>query len=760
MAASMKEKCLSVLDQIENILELKETPNFAAEAAHFRERLEDNEFRISVVGEFSSGKSTFINAILGQDVLQHATTETTATITRIVNTSPNDKRCRTGLVYFRNGKTIPLQDFKSLKEYTTTASQNYQVAEEVVSVDLYLPVLDAKRPIVLIDTPGLNGMADGHRSQTIQLIQRSHACIYLLQRRGLTDSDVQTLKYLCSIQKNFIFVQNFIDELQQSEGESAVAKLHEQERILQEQVFLDTKDVHYSICGVSALLALVSQDNTIEKLYANSTNTLSQTERKELYSRSNFEEFRNILQDTFQDTTLDAIQYGDTAKAMRTWLQRLTEQIGHQGEMAREAYETSSDRKAAEKLDHLKDKVLSDRGRQENLLKNFITSKTDEIRRENAAQLETTLNHVYSSFQTTIYKFQTIDELEHWSENISARIHNDLEKPIDDHFDQYSQELSRLYQIVLQRIQEYSSIQNDDLDLHFDIKKPKFKEEKNFRQETHINKLRQQILSQEADLSSIARDKSGKEQEQRKALSESSSIAELQKREEAFQQQQLRQLGRRPQVQERSEDYIDWEYRGGLGFLDALLGPKEVTRSRVVRDDSMGEEWDRKKAKIQNEHLLQQEQLSRQLNAAQRKEQSLRKQVSESTDMLQRVQEKIHSLEKQLKQEEKLLEEQKRLAQIEYLSMNKKNLSSQIEDYLLKSDTSIFYQIRESMQESLSKETGIMTEQAIAAFHKAIEKKLDWIKSAKENRMPAILKEIEKLEDIQGVLKKLSAELE
>ena len=128
--------------------------------------------------------------------------------------------------------------------------------------------------------------------------------------------------------------------------------------------------------------------------------------------------------------------------------------------------------------------------------------------------------------------------------------------------------------------------------------------------------------------------------------------------------------------------------------------------------------------------------------------------------MLQRVQEKIHSLEKQLKQEEKLLEEQKRLAQIEYLSMNKKNLSSQIEDYLLKSDTSIFYQIRESMQESLSKETGIMTEQAIAAFHKAIEKKLDWIKSAKENRMPAILKEIEKLEDIQGVLKKLSAELE
>ena len=80
MAASMKEKCLSVLDQIENILELKETPNFAAEAAHFRERLEDNEFRISVVGEFSSGKSTFINAILGQDVLQHATTETTASI--------------------------------------------------------------------------------------------------------------------------------------------------------------------------------------------------------------------------------------------------------------------------------------------------------------------------------------------------------------------------------------------------------------------------------------------------------------------------------------------------------------------------------------------------------------------------------------------------------------------------------------------------------------------------------------------------------
>ena len=48
-------------------------------------RIEVDECRIAVVGEFSSGKSTFVNAIIGKDLLKHATLETTAALTYIHN---------------------------------------------------------------------------------------------------------------------------------------------------------------------------------------------------------------------------------------------------------------------------------------------------------------------------------------------------------------------------------------------------------------------------------------------------------------------------------------------------------------------------------------------------------------------------------------------------------------------------------------------------------------------------------------------------
>lgn len=40
-------------------------------------------FKIAIVGEFSTGKSTFINALIDSDLLSHATEEVTVAITNI-----------------------------------------------------------------------------------------------------------------------------------------------------------------------------------------------------------------------------------------------------------------------------------------------------------------------------------------------------------------------------------------------------------------------------------------------------------------------------------------------------------------------------------------------------------------------------------------------------------------------------------------------------------------------------------------------------
>lgn len=95
---TIRQTGLEVIRRLENQEELQTFSEFQQKLRYFKKRFEDEEFRIAVVGEFSSGKSTFINALIGQDVLQHAKKETTATITRLVNVSPQDTRCGKGNV--------------------------------------------------------------------------------------------------------------------------------------------------------------------------------------------------------------------------------------------------------------------------------------------------------------------------------------------------------------------------------------------------------------------------------------------------------------------------------------------------------------------------------------------------------------------------------------------------------------------------------------------------------------------------------------
>lgn len=185
MSSKRKQRLFSILDEVSGIKELQDISGFREEVDRLRSRLSDDEFRIAVVGEFSSGKSTFINAMLGQDVLQHTTTEATAAVTRIVNVTPEDPRRMTGRMITKTGKEFRMSDLNDIKEYTTTQSELYKglVPEEIAFVEIYLPFMVLSRPVIPIDTLGLNGMADGHREQTVALIQQAHTCIYLLPRR-------------------------------------------------------------------------------------------------------------------------------------------------------------------------------------------------------------------------------------------------------------------------------------------------------------------------------------------------------------------------------------------------------------------------------------------------------------------------------------------------------------------------------------------------------------------------------------------------
>ncbi|HIR24377.1 MAG TPA: dynamin family protein, partial [Candidatus Egerieimonas faecigallinarum] len=183
------------------------------------QRLKEKSFRVVVAGEFSSGKSTFLNAIIGRDLLKHGVQETTATVTEIYNEiSCTDTPVLD--VYFSDGTVQKGIQASQIMEVTATSSSTHAVAQEIDKVVIRYKILDHAADVCFIDTPGLNGMADKHREKTIEQIKNAHACIYLMQVRGLSSSDIEFLEFICRYQHNVIFVQNFIDELKQLEGET------------------------------------------------------------------------------------------------------------------------------------------------------------------------------------------------------------------------------------------------------------------------------------------------------------------------------------------------------------------------------------------------------------------------------------------------------------------------------------------------------------------------------------------------------------
>ena len=60
------KQLLAIISQIKHLQAIKSFPYITESLTDTEFELENNEFRITIVGEFSSGKSTFLNAIIGK----------------------------------------------------------------------------------------------------------------------------------------------------------------------------------------------------------------------------------------------------------------------------------------------------------------------------------------------------------------------------------------------------------------------------------------------------------------------------------------------------------------------------------------------------------------------------------------------------------------------------------------------------------------------------------------------------------------------
>lgn len=246
----------------------EESPKFADYLANSdlkaKQDFEDalnNDFDAYVVATMSSGKSTFINAMLGQDLLPAANEATTATIAHIFDDKTQGDAFY-GERFDSNGNLIEHNDAVDL-----ATMKAWNADSETKTIKLHGNIRAIKENnnvrLVLTDTPGPNNSQDPeHQRTTIGFIQdskRNPLIIYVLNATQLgTNDDAQLLRLVADTMSKggkqskdrFLFVVNKMDMFDPERGENIEEALNRVKNYLEENGIHDP-----NIYPVSARMA-------------------------------------------------------------------------------------------------------------------------------------------------------------------------------------------------------------------------------------------------------------------------------------------------------------------------------------------------------------------------------------------------------------------------------------------------------------------------------------------------------------------------
>ena len=129
----------------------------------------DKKLNLSVVGEFSTGKSSFINALLGYDLLVSSVVQGTT----VVNTVIEYHTCPVLKILKKDGccNVIDFQSIEDLKNKLSDITTNHKSARNIELVRVGIPSDLLNKGIRIIDTPGTNSIESWHEDVTKDAIK-------------------------------------------------------------------------------------------------------------------------------------------------------------------------------------------------------------------------------------------------------------------------------------------------------------------------------------------------------------------------------------------------------------------------------------------------------------------------------------------------------------------------------------------------------------------------------------------------------------
>lgn len=187
---------------------------------------------ITVVGEFNSGKSTLINALLGHEILPTGIVPTTATV-NVVEYSETPEI----VVFYNDGRTEAL-------DYGKEALERFKATRGTFDNVRYISIRNpqALPRCRIIDTPGVNDMCQTRMDIVYGFIPKSDAVVFVMdvqQAPKKSEIDFLRERLLGSSLSRIVFVMNHVDRVTRDEVTELVQEAESKLRSIYASTALD-----------------------------------------------------------------------------------------------------------------------------------------------------------------------------------------------------------------------------------------------------------------------------------------------------------------------------------------------------------------------------------------------------------------------------------------------------------------------------------------------------------------------------------------
>ncbi|MGB9695973.1 MAG: dynamin family protein [Ignavibacteria bacterium] len=196
------------IESLQSFLPEKLTKNQKEKLKTLREKLEVGTINFAVIGQFKRGKSSFINALLGENILPTGVIPLTSIVTIVKYAKfPFSK------IVFEDNSYKILSSFTGLGLYTSEKENPLNV-KRVKYAEVGFPNELLNKGLVFVDTPGIGSLHLNNTFSTYSHLPKIDGAIFITSSDpAFSEAELRLLERVSTITPTVFFVLNKIDYL-------------------------------------------------------------------------------------------------------------------------------------------------------------------------------------------------------------------------------------------------------------------------------------------------------------------------------------------------------------------------------------------------------------------------------------------------------------------------------------------------------------------------------------------------------------------